>query len=222
MFLLTAEYNPMAGKQKPMSQIKQLIMLNRQGKGTETIARLLGMSKNTVKTYLFKLDKLLAGTGTAGITVEKLLSLDEPEVYVLFHPGNPSYKDPRYDSFKAGLEHYRSELERKGVTKALLWEEYRQSNPDGYSYSQFCHHLEQQQSAKGKPSMVLDHRPAEKLYIDFAGKTVAYIDRETGEVIECQFFVACLPYSDYAFAMAVPSQSTGDFLLPLAGAWKIW
>jgi transposase len=205
----------MAGKPKPMSQIKQLIILNRQGKGTKTIARLLGMSKNTVKAYLFKLDKLLAGTGTAGITAEKLLSLGEPEVYALFHPGNPSYKDPRYDSFKVGLEHYRSELERKGVTKALLWEEYRQSNPDGYSYSQFCHHLEQQQSAKGKPSMVLDHRPAEKLYIDFAGKTIAYIDRQTGEVIDCQFFVACLPYSDYAFAMAVPSQSTGDFLFAL-------
>ncbi len=191
----------MAGKPKPMSQIKQLIILNRQGKGTKTIARLLGMSKNTVKAYLFKLDKLLAGTGTAGITAEKLLSLGEPEVYALFHPGNPSYKDPRYDSFKVGLEHYRSELERKGVTKALLWEEYRQSNPDGYSYSQFCHHLEQQQSAKGKPSMVLDHRPAEKLYIDFAGKTIAYIDRQTGEVKDCQFFVACLPYSDYAFAL---------------------
>lgn len=191
----------MAGKPKPMSQIKQLIILNRQGKGTKTIARLLGMSKNTFKAYLFNLDKLLAGTGTAGITAEKLLSLGEPEVYALFHPGNPSYKDPRYDSFKVGLEHYRSELERKGVTKALLWKEYRQSNPDGYSYSQFCHHLEQQQSAKGKPSMVLDHRPAEKLYIDFAGKTIAYIDRQTGEVIDCQFFVACLPYSDYAFAL---------------------
>ena len=77
----------MAGKPKPMSQIKQLIILNRQGKSTKTIARLLGMSKNTVKAYLFKLDKLLAGTGTAGNTAEKLLRLGEPEVYALFHPG---------------------------------------------------------------------------------------------------------------------------------------
>src|SRR5690606_32205637 len=107
----------MAGKPKPMSQIKQLIILNRQGKGTKTIARLLGMSKNTVKTYLFKLDKLLAGTGTAGITAEKLLSLGEPEIYALFHPGNPSYKDPRYDSFKAGLEHNARKWEGKGSPK---------------------------------------------------------------------------------------------------------
>lgn len=47
----------MAGKPKPMSQIKQLIILNRQGKGIKTIARILDISKNTVKTYLFKLDK---------------------------------------------------------------------------------------------------------------------------------------------------------------------
>src|SRR5690606_27712831 len=206
----------MAGKPKPMSQIKQLIILNRQGKGTKTIARLLGMSKNTVKAYLFKLDKLLAGTGTAGITAEKLLSLDEPEVYTLFHPGNPSYKDPRYDHFRANLQHYQRELKKTGVTKALLWEEYRQSSPDGYSYSQFCFHLGQQQTARAKPSMVLEHRPAEKLFIDFAGKTIPYIDRDTGEVIECQLFVACLPYSDYAFAMAVPSQSTADFLYALS------
>ncbi|PZX49567.1 helix-turn-helix domain-containing protein, partial [Algoriphagus chordae] len=49
----------MAGKPKPMSQIKQMIILNRQGKGVKTIARMLDISKNTVKTYLFKLDKLL-------------------------------------------------------------------------------------------------------------------------------------------------------------------
>ena len=41
-----------------MSQIKQLILLHKQGKGRKTIARLLGMSKNTVKSYLTKVDAL--------------------------------------------------------------------------------------------------------------------------------------------------------------------
>src|SRR5690606_32827914 len=52
----------------------------------------------------------------------------------------------------------------------------------------------------------------EKLFIDFAGKTLSYIDRDTGEEISCPVLVACLPFSDYAFAMAVPSQGTEDFL----------
>ncbi|MBW3545683.1 MAG: DDE-type integrase/transposase/recombinase, partial [Bacteroidetes bacterium] len=39
-----------------------------------------------------------------------------------------------------------------------------------------------------------------------------YMNKTTGEIIECQLFVACLPYSDYSFAMVVRSQSTEDFL----------
>lgn len=30
------------------------------------------------------------------------------------------------------------ELRRKGVTRSLLWEEYRADHPEGYSYSRFC------------------------------------------------------------------------------------
>lgn len=63
--------------------------------------------------------------------------------------------------------------------------------------------------------MVLQHQAGEKLFIDFAGKKLSYIDKDTGEVINCQVFAACLPYSDYSFAMAVPSQSIEDFLYAL-------
>jgi hypothetical protein len=35
----------MAGKPNPMSQIKQLMILYKQGKGRKTIARILGISK---------------------------------------------------------------------------------------------------------------------------------------------------------------------------------
>ncbi|WP_244294536.1 helix-turn-helix domain-containing protein [Sphingobacterium siyangense] len=38
-----------------MSQIKQLIRLYQSGSGIKTIARILGMSKNTVKSYLKKM-----------------------------------------------------------------------------------------------------------------------------------------------------------------------
>jgi hypothetical protein len=72
-----------------------------------------------------------------------------------------------------------------------------------------------QQLVARKPSMVLGHKAGEKLYIDFAGKTLSYIDHDTGEVVSCQVFVACLPYSDYSFVMAVRSQSIADFLYAL-------
>jgi transposase len=206
----------MAGKPKSMSQIKQLLLLHQQGKGKKTIARLLGMSKTTVKVYLQKLQLLTSSAkGAKPLTLADLVKLEDPVLEAKFHPGNPAYKDERYETFKTNLEYYLKELKRTGVTKSLLWEEYRQQYSDGYGYSQFCYHLQQQQKAS-RPTMVLEHKPAEKLYIDFAGKKFSYIDKETGELVECQVFIACLPYSDYSFGIAVKGQSTEDFLYALS------
>lgn len=58
----------MAGKAKAMSQIKQLLRLHRQGDSIKSIARTLGISKNTVKSYLIKL-------ATGKLSVAELLAL---------------------------------------------------------------------------------------------------------------------------------------------------
>ena len=197
----------MAGKPKPMSQIKQLIRLYQAGTGKKTIARDLGLSKNTVKAYISKLQGLKVDLG-------ELLSLDDPVLETRFHAGNPVYKDTRYEQLKPLLGDFIKELDKTGVTRHLLWEEYKELVPNSYSYSQFCHHL-MQYTLASRPSIVLAHKPGEKLYIDFAGKKLSYTDPETGEVIYCEVFVACLPYSDYGFAMAVPSQRIEDFIYAL-------
>ena len=197
----------MAGKPKPMSQIKQLLQLHELGKSKKFIARSLGISKNTVKAYLAKL-------AASPLNIESLLTLDDPVLEGKFHAGNPAYKDDRFDHFKANLDYFVKELGRVGVTKQLLWEEYKSDYPGGYSRSQFCHHLLQHLIAR-KPSMVLQHKAGEKLFIDFAGKKLSYVDTDTGEVVPCQVFVACLPYSDYSFVMVVKTQSIDDFLYAL-------
>jgi transposase len=194
----------MAGKPKSMSQIKQLIQLHQQGKSIKFIARSLGISKNTVKAYLGKV-------ASSKLDAQTLLQLEDPILDGEFHAGNPAYKDERYEHFISKLDYFAKELQRKGVTKTLLWEEYRQSYPGGYGHTQFSYHLSQQLIAR-RPSMVLEHRAGEKLFIDFAGDKLSYIDAQTGEVIYCQVFVACLPYSDYSFAMAVKSQCVEDFI----------
>lgn len=197
----------MAGKPRPMSQIKQLLLLHQQQNGVKTIARQLGISKNTVKSYLAKLAQ-------SKYSIAELLLLDDPLLEVRFHAGNPAYKDPRYEYMATQMDYYTAELKKVGVTKMLLWEEYISAYPQGYVYSQFCFHLRQQLVAR-RPTMVLSHEPADKLYIDFAGKQLSYADRLSGELVSCQVFVACLPFSDYTFAMAVPSQRLEDFLYAL-------
>ena len=117
----------MAGKTKPMSQIKQLILLHQQGKGRKTIARTLGISKTTVKTYLEKLDYLT----TDKFSYADLIKLEAPVLEAKFHPGNPAYKDTRFDHFKANLAYYIKELKLTGVNKRTLWEEYK-GKPTGW------------------------------------------------------------------------------------------
>jgi len=76
----------MAGKIKPMSQVKQLLLLYKDGRGRKEIARSLKISKNTVKTYLAKLQSL-------NLNIDDLLALEDPVLEAKFHAGNPAYKD---------------------------------------------------------------------------------------------------------------------------------
>jgi transposase len=61
------------------------------------------------------------------------------------------------------------ELRRKSVTLSLLWVECRQAHPEGYGYSQFCHHY-RQWAKQLKPMMRQKHKAGEKLFIDYALK----------------------------------------------------
>jgi transposase len=195
----------MAGKPKDMNQVKQLLMMYRQGIGKQTIAKRLGISKNTVKSYLHKLETLPQD-------YETLISTPEPELEQLFFSGSPSYKEKsRYEVLTVLLPEYAKELKKVGVNRQLLWEEYKEKQPDGYSRSQFCYHL-QQYLLTQQSTMVLHHQAGETLFVDFAGKKLSYIEIDTGAVVECEVFVACMPYSDYTFAMVVPSQKSEDFI----------
>lgn len=188
-----------------MSAIKQLLQLYKQGVAIKQMARVLSISKNTVKDYLAKYKSI-------GLDIELLLAMDDPAIEAVFHWGNPAFKpDERYNTLMTQMDYISKELSRKGVTRQFLWQEYILKYPSGYRFTQFCYHLNQQQIASN-PSMVLNHVEGEKLFIDFAGDKLSYCDVSTGEIIPCEVFVATLPASDYCFAMAVPSQRSDDFL----------
>jgi len=62
------------------------------------------------------------------------------------------------------------ELTRKGVTLALLWQEYKAERPDGYQYSSFCDHY-RVWAGRLSVSLRQRHVPGEKLFGDYAGPT---------------------------------------------------
>jgi len=197
----------MSGKVTRMSMIKQLLQLYSRGLSNRAIARELGLDKETVNEYVRKIK-------ANNFDVEALLQLEDPVLEGKFMAGSAAYTDKRYEALKELIPHYDKELKRKHVTRGLLWQEYTAAHPDGYRYTQFCFHLNQLLVAR-KPSAHLEHLPGEKLYVDFAGDTMDYIDIETGEVFKAQVFVATFPFSGYTFAMVTATQTTDDFLLAL-------
>jgi hypothetical protein len=59
--------------------------------------------------------------------------------------------------------------------------------------------------------MHLEYQSGDVMMIDFAGKKQHYVDSSSGEQIDCQVFVAVLPFSGLIFCQAVHSQQTADF-----------
>src|SRR6202012_232792 len=93
-------------------------------------------------------------------------------------------RDPsqRMQSLLRYFSHVDKELKRTGMTRKILWEAYKKEFPDGYAYTQFCDYYV---SWKGRvnPTMHLDHKVGDKLFVDFAGEKLSYVDKETGEEI---------------------------------------
>jgi len=98
------------------------------------------------------------------------------------------------------------ELKRKGVTLLLLWYEYRATNPEGYSYSRYCY-LYQQYYSRLNPVMRLTHHAGDKLFVDYSGLTISWIERDTGLVQQAEIFVAVLGASNYTYVEACDSQN---------------
>lgn len=103
------------------------------------------------------------------------------------------------------------ELRKKGVTKQLLWEEYKLLNPQEIGLSQFKE-LYNLWNRKLNPVMHIEHKAGDKMFIDFAGDKLSYVDKKTGEVIWAEVFVAVLGASRYTYVEAVLSQQKEDLI----------
>ena len=110
-----------------------------------------------------------------------------------------------YEALSQGFPYYEKELARVGVTLYLLWEEYKQRQPEGFSYSRFCHHYRMWES-KLKPGMHIEHKAGDLLYADFTGKKMHYVDRDTGEIREAEIFVSIMGASQLIYVEATESQ----------------
>ena len=203
MFVATKNVMIM-GKIKRMDQVKNIIKTYVDTKSIKKTASRLKVSKNTVRLYLRR-----ARLYDADLSM--VLSLGEEDIYKIFYNKAEPVISDKESIFLSKVDYWLEELPRIGVTRQLLWEEYIQDYPQGYKYSQFCERLKRVIGSKDL-TLPMNHPPGETMQLDFAGKTINWVDVKTGEVHQCQVLVGVMPHSQFTFAIALPSQRLADFI----------
>jgi len=161
------------------------------------IGRSCSLSHSTVGKYLKR-------AKDAGLSWPLPENLDDRALEEMLNASDTFRKPiPRPLPSMEGIHH---DLRQKGVTMQLLWLEYKERFPEGYQYTQFCEYYKRWEKTLDL-SLRQEHRAGEKMFIDFAGKTIPITDPSTGEITEAEIFVAVLGASNYTYAEALPSQS---------------
>jgi DNA replication protein DnaC len=124
----------MAGKTIIMSKLKQILRLRSNGVALQTIATSVQLSRNTVKKYLRLIE-------VKNLVASELLAMEDEVLEALLQDPEPRDAE-RLQSLVSKFQYFDKELCRTGVTRWVLWGEYRNQHPDGYSYSQFCEHYQ--------------------------------------------------------------------------------
>jgi len=187
-----------------MRKIKEVLRLKwDKGLSNRQIAKVCGIGRPTVSEYLRR-------AADAGLAWPLPSGLDEATLERQLFPPPPLL--PAHARGVPVWSAIHQELRgKKSVTLFLLWQEYRETHPEGYQYSWFC---ERYRNWQGKLDVVMrqDHRAGEKLFVDYAGQTVPVVDRATGEIREAQIFIAVLGASNYTYAEATWTQGLPDWI----------
>jgi len=124
-----------------MNKIREIIRLHDECNLTNrAIARALNISRPVVKKYIESLT-------SAGLNYKVIFTMDDDDLLSRLEDLIKT-TSKRYAVLRQNFKHYATELKRTGVTLELLWQEYRQQHPDGYSYSQFCYHYQLRQETR--------------------------------------------------------------------------
>ena len=187
-----------------MSKLRQILKLYSKGIGKKKIADRLATSKNTVKSYIEQLDQ-------KGISLEDVLKLSDLELNNLFNPPKIDYYSDRTKVLFDFFPEAERLLRKRGVTRMFVYREYKLRHPDGFERTQFYDYFARW-SNKVKPTMRIEHIAGDKMYMDYAGATLPYLDTVSGKVMDAQVFVAILGWSQYAYVEALRDQTIPEFI----------
>lgn len=174
-----------------MVKYREIIRLKCLGISMRGIADSCGCSLGTVSSVLSR---------AKGFNLQWPLpeELDDAAIREILYPPRPKNEN----RYPLDCERISKELERKGVTRSLLWGEYcdeaLNAGREPYQYSQFCRILNRW-AKDNQLTMHLEHKPGKEMQVDWVGTTLRVVDPDTGEQRKVYLFIACLPYSSYIY-----------------------
>lgn len=200
----------MPAERVSMRKIREVLRLYYDfGFSTRRIAGQVGIGDSTVTKYL-------ARFRASGLNWPLPEDLGDRELERRLFPVTPS--TPARERPLPDWAWVHRELHRRGVTLSLVWQEYREANPDGLGFTAFCMHY--RAWARRLPRRMRQrHRAGEKMFVDYAGQTVPVSDPVTGVDHPAQVFIAVMGASSLTYAEASWSQALPDWLASHANAF---
>ena len=192
-----------AKRELTMRQLRYMLRLHHDGVSARAIGRTLGVARSTIQDNLQRAQ-------ASGIAWPLPPELTDAvlEQRLFARPGMMTGLRRRSEPDWGMLAR---ELKRPGVNLTVLWEEYRQVQPDGYGYSRFCD-LFREFERRLSPVMRQEHVAGDKVFVDYSGKRIDIVDPSTGIVIETELFVGVLGASSYTYAEATFTQTLPDWI----------
>ena len=187
-----------------MLNIRHILRLHTQNQTTSEIIVQTGIHRLILKKIIndFKGSKL---------SFSEINELSDKDLEDLFKRPPENLHSKKLKTLYSLFPEIDRELKRNGVTKALLWEEYKRKYPDGASSSAFLFHFSQWKARK-TPTIRQNHKAGDKLFIDFAGEKLIIKDKEAGKEKPVEVFVAVLGASQFTYVEAVMTQRKEDFI----------
>lgn len=187
-----------------MNKIRHILRLHSQGRSKLLIAHQTGVARNTLKKYL----KEFISSGLSYAEISGLADKDLEDLFIKQKEKPANQKLVLLFSLFPSMD---KELKRRGMTRALLWKAYKVKHPDGVGSSQFNRYFALWKG-QTNPTMRMEHKAGDKLYVDFAGERLSIVDKQTGEIQQVEVFVAILGASQLTYVEAVMSQQKEDFI----------
>jgi transposase len=193
----------MPAERLSMKKIRDVLRLTFElGMSRRKVSAATGIGRTAVTDYVQRM-------GAAGLTWPLPVGLDDADLERRLYPPGVTAKgatgiEPDWNVIHA-------EMKRRGVTMTLLWQEYRADHPHGAAYSWFCERYRHWKKSVS-PTMRQHHAAGEKLFVDWAGDTIAVFDQVTGVEHRARIFVAALGASNYTYAEARWTETLPDWI----------